>query len=43
MTPYSTFWKNKAKGGQKAVELLSKGEAIFAWAPRLREWLKDGV
>jgi len=29
------------RGFEKAVELLSKGESIFAWAPRLREWLKD--
>ena len=26
---------------EKAVELLNKGESIFAWAPSLREWLKD--
>jgi len=25
---------------EKAVELLNKGESIFAWAPSLREWLK---
>jgi len=30
------------KGGyEKAVELLNKGEGIFAWAPSLREWLND--
>jgi len=29
------------RGYEKAVELLNKGESIFAWAPRLREWLKD--
>jgi hypothetical protein len=29
------------RGFEKAVELLSKGEGIFAWAPSLREWLKD--
>ena len=29
------------RGYEKAVELLKKGESIFAWAPRLREWLKD--
>ena len=29
------------RGYGKAVELLSKGEGIFAWAPSLREWLKD--
>jgi len=29
------------RGFEKAVELLSKGESIFAWAPRLKEWLKD--
>ena len=29
------------RGYEKAVELLSKGEAIFAWAPSLREWLKE--
>jgi len=29
------------RGYEKAVELLSKGEGIFAWAPSLREWLKD--
>ena len=26
---------------EKAAKLLSKGESIFAWAPSLREWLKD--
>jgi len=29
------------RGYEKAVELLSNGEDIFAWAPPLREWLKD--
>jgi len=29
------------RGYEKAVELLSKGEGIFAWTPSLREWLKD--
>jgi len=29
------------RGYKKAVELLNKGEGIFAWAPSLREWLKD--
>ena len=29
------------RGYEKAVELLSNGEDIFAWAPSLREWLKD--
>ena len=29
------------RGYEKAVELLSKGDGIFAWAPSLREWLKD--
>ena len=29
------------RGFEKAVELLEKGEGIFAWAPSLREWLKD--
>jgi len=29
------------RGYEKAGELLSKGEGIFAWATRLREWLKD--
>ena len=29
------------QGFEKAVELLNKGEGIFAWAPRSREWLKD--
>ena len=29
------------RGYKKAVVLLSKGEGIFAWAPSLREWLKD--
>ena len=29
------------RGVEKAVALLSKGEDIFAWAPSLREWLKD--
>jgi hypothetical protein len=26
---------------EKAVALLNNGEGIFAWAPSLREWLKD--
>jgi hypothetical protein len=26
---------------EKAVELLNKGEGIFAWAPSLKGWLKD--
>jgi len=30
------------RGYEKVVELLSKGEGIFVWAPSLREWLKDG-
>ena len=29
------------RGYEKAVELLSKGESIFAWAPSFRGWLKD--
>ena len=29
------------RGYEKAVELLSKGESIFPWAPSLRKWLKD--
>ena len=29
------------RGYEKAVELLNKGESIFAWAPSLRKWLKD--
>jgi len=29
------------RGYEKAVELLNKGESIFAWAPSLRGWLKD--
>ena len=29
------------RGFEKAVELLSKGEGIFAWAPSLRVWLKE--
>ena len=29
------------RGYEKAVELLSKGEGVFVWAPSLREWLKD--
>ena len=29
------------RGYKKAVALLNKGESIFAWAPSLREWLKD--
>ena len=29
------------RGCKKAVVLLNKGEGIFAWAPSLREWLKD--
>ena len=31
------------RGYEKAVELLNKGESIFAWAPSLRGWLKDYV
>ncbi len=29
------------RGYEKAAALLSKGESVFAWAPSLREWLKD--
>ena len=29
------------RGYERAVELLNKGECIFAWAPSFREWLKD--
>ena len=29
------------RGYERAVELLNKGEGIFAWAPSLRGWLKD--
>ena len=29
------------RGYEKAVALLNKGESVFAWAPSLREWLKD--
>lgn len=30
------------RGFDKAVELLRKGEeAVFSWAPRLKNWLKD--
>ena len=29
------------RGYKKAVELLNKGEGIFAWAPSFRGWLKD--
>ena len=29
------------RGYEKAVELLSKGEGIFAWAPSFRGWLRD--
>jgi hypothetical protein len=29
------------RGYEKAAELLNKGESVFAWAPSLREWLKD--
>ena len=29
------------RGFKKAVALLNKGKEIFAWAPSLREWLKD--
>ena len=31
------------RGYKKAVELLSKGEesGVFAWAPSLRDWLKE--
>jgi hypothetical protein len=29
------------RGYEKAIELLDKGESIFAWAPSLKEWLKD--
>ena len=37
-TPGARIFK---RGYKKAVELLNKGEGIFAWAPSLREWLKD--
>jgi hypothetical protein len=37
-TAYARIFK---RGSEKADELLSKGEDIFAWAPSLREWLKD--
>ena len=37
-TAYARIFK---RGFEKADELLSKGEGIFAWAPSLREWLKD--
>jgi hypothetical protein len=30
------------KGFRKAIELLKKGEKeVFAWAPQLKDWLKD--
>jgi len=29
------------RGYEKAVELLSKGKDIFAWAPSFRGWLRD--
>ncbi|RJS86493.1 hypothetical protein CW713_00150 [Methanophagales archaeon] len=29
------------RGYEKAVELLSKGETIFGWAPSFRGWLRD--
>ncbi len=29
------------RGYKKAVELLSKGKGIFAWAPSFRGWLRD--
>jgi len=29
------------RGYEKAVELLNKGEGIFAWAPSFRGWLRD--
>jgi hypothetical protein len=29
------------RGFEKAVVLLNKGEGIFAWAPQMRDWLKD--
>ena len=31
------------RGFEKAIELLSKGEekGVFAWVPRLRDWLHD--
>jgi len=29
------------RGYNKAVELLNKGEGIFAWAPSFRGWLRD--
>ena len=29
------------RGYNKAAVLLNKGEGIFAWAPSLREWLKE--
>ena len=37
-TPDARVFK---RGYEKAVELLNKGEEIFAWAPSLREWLKE--
>jgi hypothetical protein len=37
-TAYARIFK---RGSEKADVLLSKGEDIFAWAPSLREWLKD--
>jgi hypothetical protein len=37
-TAYAWIFK---RGFEKAVELSSKGESIFAWAPSLREWLED--
>lgn len=29
------------RGFEKAIEMLSKGESIFTWAPSLKSWLKD--
>ena len=29
------------RGYEKAIELLDKGESIFAWAPLFKVWLKD--
>ena len=29
------------RGFEKAVALLNNGGGIFAWEPRMKEWLKD--
>ena len=29
------------RGFEKAVKMLEKGEEVFTWTPKLREWLKN--